>query len=256
MAAGMTCNDIEQRARQWAREVASPTEVTLILENVPTDWNKGDMLNWLDSTGFDRTFDFFYIPRCFKTRATKGCAFINFYSPEYAKQFKMEMTGAKVDDRSTPLRVSRACNQGLEANMSTWLTTRTRRVRDPEVLPYVRPLQELGLKHPIEAGRLQPRSGKTPKPNSAKSLQPPKRSEAKMNCIDYIGLCRSDESTDGESAVGSNSRTSSGGRCGRQLSGQSGASAGWASPPRDSFAEHDFLHIGNVKFEVLHRFLV
>jgi len=135
-----------QQAQQWALKGFNQNELTLYIDNIPAHCKKRDMLSWLDSNGFRDTYDYFYLPRCFRTGQTKGYAFINFFVPEAIESF---LAVAEVTDFGVgaDLTVSLSTTQGLAANLAQWLRARSRRVRDPEVLPFVR-----SLSLPVEAG--------------------------------------------------------------------------------------------------------
>ncbi|CAK0799754.1 unnamed protein product [Prorocentrum cordatum] len=139
-----------QRIQHFAAQVSHQSEVTLFVDNVGPDCTKSQVLQWLDSHGFQDTYDYLYVPKCFNTRKCTGQMFINFFVMEVVDPFVEAIKGTKFGADRT-LRVQLSTTQGLEANMSRWARARSRRIRDAEVLPYVRSLDVLGLAHPAEA---------------------------------------------------------------------------------------------------------
>jgi len=65
---------------------ASPQtqKTTLMLRHIPNNSDPEDVLALLDSYGFAGHYDFFYLPRDFKSRAALGYAFVNFVSSHIA----------------------------------------------------------------------------------------------------------------------------------------------------------------------------
>mmetsp|Transcript_99891 Transcript_99891/g.268317 ORF Transcript_99891/g.268317 Transcript_99891/m.268317 type:complete len:335 (+) Transcript_99891:84-1088(+) len=148
------------RVQQWASSVASPTEVTLVLHGIPKDCARASFRDWLDSTGFDERYDFLYLPRCFSTHQCMGYAFINFTDAEASDRFTKIMDGSPQRDGSI-YSVTSSTTQGLAANLLKWVRARWRRIRDPEVLPYVRQLERLGV-HPCDVGMHVGQAGQVP----------------------------------------------------------------------------------------------
>lgn len=120
-------------------------------------------MSLIDFLGFSGTYDYLYVPRCFRTQRSKGYAFINFTDPEVAHRFTDTLDG-RVMDTSSSLSVLVSTTQGLQENMVRWVRARSRRVRDPEVLPFVAPLATLGIAHPSEAHVRGPSCSEMPIP--------------------------------------------------------------------------------------------
>ncbi|CAK0861052.1 unnamed protein product [Prorocentrum cordatum] len=139
-----------QRIQYFAAQVSHQSEMTLFIDNVGPDCTKSQLLRWLDSSGFQDTYDYLYVPRCFHTRKSTGQMFINFFVMDVIDAF-VEAVKASDFGAGRALRVQLSTTQGLEANMSRWVRARSRRIRDAEVLPYVRPLDGSGVAHPAEA---------------------------------------------------------------------------------------------------------
>jgi hypothetical protein len=141
-----TSASVEQRIRAWAQRFRSPNEETLFLQNIPGTAEKDMMMDWIDSMGFKGKYDFLYLPRCFTTRKCKGYAFINFVDPESARKFTRELDGFTFTTNSR-FKITRSLTQGLEENTAMWAHTRLFRVQDPEMLPFVRYLHDMGIRH-------------------------------------------------------------------------------------------------------------
>lgn len=140
-----------QCVQYFAAQVSHQSERTLFVDNIGPDCTKSQVLLWLDSHGFRDTYDYVYVPRCFHTRKSTGQMFINFFVLDVIDEFIEVVKNADFGAGRT-LRVQLSTTQGLEANMSRWVRARSRRIRDAEVLPYVRPLDGSGVAHPAEVG--------------------------------------------------------------------------------------------------------
>ncbi|CAK0909072.1 unnamed protein product [Prorocentrum cordatum] len=99
---------------------------------------------FISEMGFGEAYDYLYLPRCLRTHQSKGYAFINLFSREVAQRFIARMLTVRKEAWGT-LRFSPAETQGLANNVVMWHRGHSRHVRDPEVLPFVRPLHRLGL---------------------------------------------------------------------------------------------------------------
>ncbi|CAK0864701.1 unnamed protein product [Prorocentrum cordatum] len=143
-------SDKVNRVREWARSVSSTRELTLYVQGIPAECTKSQLMAWINSFGFAGTYDYLYLPRCLRTQKSKGYAFINFVDSETAQRFTEVLGRVSVHPRSS-LVVLVSMTQGLVENLARWMRARSRRVRDPEVLPFVAPLEALGVAHPMEA---------------------------------------------------------------------------------------------------------
>ncbi|CAK0836576.1 unnamed protein product [Prorocentrum cordatum] len=140
---------VERCLREWAAEVRSPCEATLYLQRIPTDCSKASLRGLVGRAGFGDAYDYLYLPMCFHTRKSKGYAFINFVSEDAAELFIQRMDSYPMGDGAA-LSVIPSRTQGLGENMIIWARSQSRRVRNPDFLPYVRALDGLGMVHPSE----------------------------------------------------------------------------------------------------------
>jgi hypothetical protein len=91
-------------------------------------------------SGFERTFDFVYMPSSFETGQNKGYLFVNFTCEAAAERLWTMWDGRQPFSHhdTTLLSVSHAVIQGLQANMAKWAGPRAKRVRNPNLRPYIR----------------------------------------------------------------------------------------------------------------------
>jgi len=130
------------RPRKYATNIAEPT--TMMMRNIPRRHSRDDLQLLLESSGFacGTEFDFFYLPFSLKTMRNLGYAFINFVSPEVAKQFmKKWHKKFPIEDegsKSRPVNVSAALVQGRRANMDLVLcNNKAFKLMDPRLQPVV-----------------------------------------------------------------------------------------------------------------------
>jgi len=140
-----------QHVWEWARKVSSPTEVTVYVRHIPSDCTKAEFEGLIARAGYAGEYDYMYLPRCFHTRMCKGYAFINLLTTESARGLTQALHGLPMG-RGCVLSVSRSTTQGLADNIVKWARARSRRVKDPEVLPSVRlfKTEETSTKNPYE----------------------------------------------------------------------------------------------------------
>mmetsp|Transcript_99958 Transcript_99958/g.158209 ORF Transcript_99958/g.158209 Transcript_99958/m.158209 type:complete len:391 (-) Transcript_99958:10-1182(-) len=113
---------------------------TLMLRNLPNDYTRDMLVEFLESSGFEGRFDFVYLPFDFKKLAGLGYAFVNMTSCKDAARAMKTLTGFrdwKIKSQkvlrvtwSTPL-------QGLEANVERY---RNSPVMHPDVPGHFKPL--------------------------------------------------------------------------------------------------------------------
>jgi hypothetical protein len=106
-------------------------------------------MEFLEENGFVDEYDFLHLPRCMRTHVAKGFAFINFTSHDAADRF-IGFSKGSAGHRPFRWSAESSMTQGLEANMTKWATARNARVRDPDMLPYLRALRPFGDVNPSD----------------------------------------------------------------------------------------------------------
>ncbi|CAK0906383.1 unnamed protein product [Prorocentrum cordatum] len=94
---------------------------TLMLRNIPVTYNVGELVQELDSSGFEGKFDFCYMPCDFVVGNSKGYAFVNFESFTVASRFQNTWHGSRRFPNHScnrTVHVLVAHIQGREANMA------------------------------------------------------------------------------------------------------------------------------------------
>jgi len=109
---------------------------TLMVRNVPARYTK-EML--LQEWPVDGTFDFFYLPFCFKRMRSAGYLFLNFTSSAAASAFQSQWHGQSLRQQVSPAKLSigAAEVQGLEENVWHLINCRINRIKNPKYLPSV-----------------------------------------------------------------------------------------------------------------------
>eukprot|EP00928_Gymnodinium_smaydae_P091613 TRINITY_DN75340_c0_g1_i1.p1 TRINITY_DN75340_c0_g1~~TRINITY_DN75340_c0_g1_i1.p1 ORF type:complete len:267 (-),score=21.02 TRINITY_DN75340_c0_g1_i1:335-1135(-) len=124
------------------RRASSHGITTMMIQNLPRSLMPPDTLREVDLSGYENTFDIFYMPFCMKTSQNKGFAFINFVSPEIARMFASEWDSsprfAQVLSYERPLKVSAAAIQGREANLRNFEKKKVHRIKNPLLRPLIR----------------------------------------------------------------------------------------------------------------------
>mmetsp|Transcript_51814 Transcript_51814/g.148564 ORF Transcript_51814/g.148564 Transcript_51814/m.148564 type:complete len:385 (+) Transcript_51814:77-1231(+) len=72
---------------------APPARTTVMLQNLPNNYNRKMMLELLDAEGFAGMYDFLYLPIDFRTHAAVGYAFINMTTAEQASRLHRRLDG-------------------------------------------------------------------------------------------------------------------------------------------------------------------
>merc|ERR1719330_1797247 len=93
-----------------------------MLRNLPNDYTCDQLLELLDERGFQKKYDFAYIPMDFKRGAGLGYAFVNMVEPEHAQEIWRSMDGFntwKVASQKTCV-VAWGAQQGLEAHVDRY----------------------------------------------------------------------------------------------------------------------------------------
>jgi hypothetical protein len=132
--------------KQWsgskapAAPKANQEQTTVMLRNLPNDYTRDMLMEFLETQGFHGCFDFVYLPFDFKKHAGLGYAFVNMATYDEAARAMKELTGFrdwKLKSHkvlqvswSTPL-------QGLDANIERY---RNSPVMHPDVPEQFKPL--------------------------------------------------------------------------------------------------------------------
>jgi len=127
------------------QEQVTPQEqmTTVMIRNLPPHITQACLVKELAQCGFEGTYNFLYMPQSFNTnekKCVKGFAFINFIQSSTAdalaerwhRQHRFGM-----NTKQAPLNICPADIQGLEANLRKWATPRLRRIRNPNLRPFV-----------------------------------------------------------------------------------------------------------------------
>eukprot|EP00440_Ansanella_granifera_P045246 gb/GFBE01049029.1/.p1 GENE.gb/GFBE01049029.1/~~gb/GFBE01049029.1/.p1 ORF type:complete len:388 (+),score=67.56 gb/GFBE01049029.1/:1-1164(+) len=133
---------------------------TLMMRNLPTHWQREQLLHMLDTAGFRGFYDFVYLPVNFEGFSCFGYAFVNFCSHEQAVRAWATFGGAQVCQEEKAIEVSWSRPlQGLEAHVARY---RNSPVMSEEVPDSCRPLL-------FKDGQL------IPFPAPEKRIRPPRR---------------------------------------------------------------------------------
>lgn len=110
------------RSTNLVAEYGMGAEVTTVMvRNIPGNYEQQDLLEDLFCLGFRGTFDFLYLPLDRNTNTTVGYGFVNFVNSTFASRCMAALQGYSFQ-RNDSSRVRRAAAspayiQGLEANM-------------------------------------------------------------------------------------------------------------------------------------------
>jgi len=97
---------------------------TVMLRNVPNVYNRGMLVDMLNSEGFAAKFDFLYCPIDFKTHVGLGYAFVNMTSPQEAQRMRQHFEGwsnwAVKSDKVCSVSWSRPQQQGFVTHIERY----------------------------------------------------------------------------------------------------------------------------------------
>jgi len=115
------------------------SRTTLMLDNVSVACSRTDIINCLDSLGFQGEYDLVYLPTNFKTWKSCHYAFVNMTTPEAAVRAMQALDGLEGScaEAQQALRVQWSDLQGFRANVEIY---RNSPVMHPEVPEQYRPL--------------------------------------------------------------------------------------------------------------------
>jgi len=96
---------------------------SVMLRNLPNDYNRTMLLQLLDHKGFAGRYDFAYVPTDFARQAGLGYAFVNLLSAADAQLIRQRLEGFRgwevPSSKTCTVGWSDAC-QGLEANIERY----------------------------------------------------------------------------------------------------------------------------------------
>jgi hypothetical protein len=99
------------------------TRTTVMLRNLPNNYNRAMLLDLIDSEGFNRQYDFVYLPIDFTTKACFGYAFVNLLTHESATRFRAAFDGFSnwiIPSRKRCIISWSDPHQGLQANIERY----------------------------------------------------------------------------------------------------------------------------------------
>jgi len=114
-------------------------QTTAMLRNIPNKYTQNSLLEEIDSAGFAKAYDFFYLPMDIHNRANVGYAFINFLRPSDLESFSRVFTDYVFQKHSSLkiARVSPAHIQGLEENLRHFSNRAVTWARNSQYRPIV-----------------------------------------------------------------------------------------------------------------------
>jgi hypothetical protein len=126
-------------------EGASPINMTAVttvmVRNIPTRYTSLGLIEVLKDHGFEKTFDFIYLPMDWRTRKNCGYAFLNFINPEYVEKFMSQFQGLqlKANTSQKTLEIIPSRRQGFFENIGVFGASEllTSNVSQPHFKPLV-----------------------------------------------------------------------------------------------------------------------
>jgi hypothetical protein len=113
---------------------------SLTINGIPFQMCKPELRALLDESGFAERYNYLYMPCNYGDKTSRGHAFINFCSPQDAKDFFSTWHGARIvveGMSGTLLSISVSVEQGLEASVRHWTLARLLRMKDPDFRPFI-----------------------------------------------------------------------------------------------------------------------
>jgi len=129
--------DVTKVSRKTREDVT-----TMMVRGVPALMTQRDLIEELNASGFLQLYDFCYLPRDFKCSENKGYAFVNFVAAKTACLFQNAWHNRVLTDSSgcsQQVVIVNAAVQGLQENMKKWCGPRMRRIRNPDLKPFLAP---------------------------------------------------------------------------------------------------------------------
>lgn len=118
-------------------------DTTMMLRNLPNEYNRSMLMAALDERGFHGAYDFIYLPIDKCTRWNVGYAFVNFIDADSAERCKRELTGHRFPSEDPrPEKITQVCRahvQGLEKNVEYYKRSAVMSSRDETHRPLILP---------------------------------------------------------------------------------------------------------------------
>jgi len=113
---------------------------SMMVRNLPFSLTQQKLIDALDATGFTGLYDFCYLPHKFSDHKNVGYAFVNFVTPEAAKEFQRIWHQDRGNvfnssDMRKALNVTEAVLQGRQANMQKAKSKKMGRVKNASFKP-------------------------------------------------------------------------------------------------------------------------
>jgi len=113
---------------------------TVMLRNIPNNYNRDKMLELIDSKGFSEQYDFFHLPADYRSRSAIGYAFLNFTSHAAALLF-IDVFNGFTAWRGNSRKVCEVtwseAHQGQKANIENLRKQMNRRKVPEEYKPFI-----------------------------------------------------------------------------------------------------------------------
>lgn len=115
----------EGRDPDFAPPCGEAPPTTMMIRNIPYQYEQHELIEELDRLGFEGSFDFFFAPRDYGTKRMLGYAFVNFVDAAWALRCNQLLDGHtflkhQQKTRKKTAKVSVAQRQGLEANIGDY----------------------------------------------------------------------------------------------------------------------------------------
>lgn len=112
---------------------------SLTINHIPFLMRRGQLCALLDETGFAGRYNYVYVP-CNHDKSNRGHAFVNFYTPQDAKDFFASWHGARLVGAGSDapvLSVAVSVAQGFEASTQKWTVAKLQRLKDEDLRPFI-----------------------------------------------------------------------------------------------------------------------
>merc|ERR1719277_2420298 len=85
--------EIEDRLLSLNETLRTKGATTVMMRNIPNDYTRTMLTDLLDETGFNKKYDFVYVPHDFHRESGLGYAFVNMVSFKAAQEIKKALSG-------------------------------------------------------------------------------------------------------------------------------------------------------------------